>query len=119
LVEILAESSNEDPIASEADFELLHALDELDSAEIVKALATVDNQPVGSVASNAAASGAPPTPNNPYSTGGGGLVNSVPPPVARPSIISQFFGALCMCLWPLLFLAIFFFVMTTRNNRGK
>lgn len=119
LVEILAESSNEDPIASEADFELLHALDDLDSAEIVKALATVDNQPVGSVASNAASRGTPPTPGDPYSTGGGGLVNSVPPPAAKPSMIAQFFGALCMCLWPLLFLAIFFFVISARNNRGK
>jgi uncharacterized protein YegL len=127
IVEILAENSDRDAGASDADFELLNALNEVNAGEILKALATPNNDEVtGFLQTN-------PYPRNPYPSTGGtlGAAPTIPPKMpnntnspnnnnsGESGFITQVFGTFCTCMLPILIAIMIFITIVSRGNRKR
>jgi uncharacterized protein YegL len=120
IVEILAENNGSDSGSSDADFELLNALNDVDAGEILKALATPNN--------NAVTGFVPQEPSGNYSNplpGGarGGPASIPASPAANanqgPNFISQVLGTFCTCLLPILVAIMIFITVASRANSKR
>jgi hypothetical protein len=118
IVEILAENSDQDSNASEADFELLNALNDVDAGAILQALATPNNAEI---------SGFPNRDSSASRIGGSNPAPFTPGPASIPiqtqapesSFVSQVFGTFCTCMLPILIAIMIFITVASRNKRKK
>lgn len=115
IVEILAENSGRDAGATDADFELLNALNEVDAGEILKALAAPNNDSVTGYRP------VPPTPDTVWTPSGPATVPATvptnPPPEAS-GLVSIVFGTFCTCMLPIL-VAIMIFITVASSGKRK
>lgn len=120
IVEILAENNGRDSGSSDADFELLNALNDVDAGEILKALATPNNNNVtGFVRQDPAGENASPLPNV---VGGGPASLPTSPPVNpkdEASFISQVVGTFCTCMLPILVAIMIFITIASKGNAKR
>lgn len=119
IVEILAENNDRDNRSSEADFEMLNALNDVDAGEILKALATPNNEAVTGVYSTRA-----PVENTAAPAPGGFQPGpaTVPPSIPSNSspqtdFFSMAFGTFCTCLLPILVAIMVFVTVVSRGNK--
>lgn len=124
IVEILAENNDTDSAATEADFELLEALNEVDAGEILKALATPNNSAVtGFVPSFSpnAVPNAPSMPSGSYPGGpAGNPVSADNSSAGEGSFLAAVFGTFCTCMLPILIaIMIFVTVVSGGKKRGR
>lgn len=122
--EILAEGSGTDQGNSSEDFALLEGLGDLDVSEVLKALATPNNEKVTGIRSRQASGSAAPdggfgNPNN----GPGGSVSGFPtsntapnPSVQKSGFFAQVFGTICTCCVPLLLVMFFISAFLTKSK---
>jgi hypothetical protein len=122
--EILAEGSGTDQGNGSEDFALLDGLGDLDVSEVLKALATPNNEKVTGIRSRQASGSAAPdggfgNPNN----GPGGSVsgfpasNTAPNPSAQNSgFFTQVLGTICTCCVPLLLVMFFISAFLTKST---
>jgi hypothetical protein len=121
IVEILAENSGKDSGASESDFELLNALNDVDAGEILKALATPNNDAVTGYR-NAPGTPNPPTPAwVPPASSPGAVPVSVPANqnANKPGFFEMVFGTFCTCMLPILVAIMIFFTVASASNRKR
>jgi len=126
--EILAEGSGTDQGNSSEDFALLEGLGDLDVSEVLKALATPNNEKVTGIRSrqasgSAAADGGFGNPNNGPNNGPNGPVSGFPtsniapnPSVQKSGFFAQVFGTICTCCIPLLLVMFFISAFLTKSK---
>jgi uncharacterized protein YegL len=117
IVEILAENNTLDQAGNDADFEMLQALDGVDSAEIIKALATPNNERVTGFRPNASASNAPAQPSGAFPIGSASPASGGTSVTIQPSLFTQVFGSMCACMVPMLMGIVIFFILASNKKR--
>lgn len=112
IVEILAENNGLDAGASEADFELLNALKDVDAGEILKALATPNNNAVTGFMTSHRNDSKPVPPVF--------IPANVPPasPPTTPNFVATLFGTFCTCMLPILVAIMIFLTVASRGRRN-
>ncbi|MCE2753209.1 MAG: VWA domain-containing protein [Pirellula sp.] len=126
--EILAEGSGTDQGNNGEDFALLEGLGDLDVSEVLKALATPNNDKITGIGSRQASGSRAPngglgnSNNSPYN-GPSGPVSGFPtsnpsqnPPVQKSSFFAQVFGTICTCCIPLLLVMFFISAFLTKSK---
>ena len=126
--EILAEGSGTDQGNNGEDFALLEGLGDLDVSEVLKALATPNNDKVTGIGSRQASGSAAPNgglgnSNNGPNNGPSGSVPGFPtsnlapnPSVQKPGFFAQVFGTICTCCVPLLLVMFFISAFLTKSK---
>jgi uncharacterized protein YegL len=120
IVEILAENNTLDQAGNDADFELLQALDGLDSAELIKALATPNNERVTGIRPNASGANGSAEPSNGFPIGSASPTSGGTAVSIQTSFFSQLFrmfGAMCVCMIPMLFGILLFVILASNKTR--
>jgi len=126
--EILAEGSGTDQGNNGEDFALLEGLGDLDVSEVLKALATPNNDKITGIGSRQASGSTAPngglanSNNGSYngpSGSGSGFPTSNPsqnPPVQKSSFFAQVLGTICTCCVPLLLVMFFISAFLTKSK---
>ncbi len=119
IVEILAENNDRDSRSSEADFEMLNALNDVDAGEILRALATPNNDAVtGVYSSGSQVENAPGLPPGGFQPGPATVPPSIPSnPSPQSDFFSMVFGTFCTCLLPILVAIMVFITVVSRGNK--
>lgn len=123
IVEILAENNDTDSAATEADFELLDALNEVDAGEILKALATPNNSAVTGFVPSPRPNPVPDSPSIPYGSypagPAGNPANADNSNAGEGSFVVTVFGTFCTCMLPILIAIMIFVTVVSGGKKGR
>lgn len=112
VAQVMAENAGDDQSSTEEDFALLSALDEIDVSEVLKALATPNNQSITGVAARSIGTGTPGAFSPPSNAG-------TAPAATGVSFLNAALGTLCSCLLPVIVALMIFITVVSRNNKRR